>query len=103
MELSFSNETCTIKVTFYKNMIKLKERMILDKLPKDIQKHSCKVRKLKDGKIACFFEFFIPNGFVHDALCIDDDKVKKDLREWLKNVFDDIKKQRVADECKKGD
>ncbi len=94
MELSFSNKTCKINVKFYENMVELKERFILDKLPKDIEKHPCKYRKLKSGKVSCSYEFYIPNGFIYDALCINDGETKDKIIEWLKNLIDTIAKQR---------
>ena len=94
MELSFTNKTCKIKVKFYDSMILLEERFILDKMPKDKGKHPCKFRKLKSGKVSCYQEFYIPNGFIYDALCIDDNDTIEKIVEWAKGMVADIAKQR---------
>ena len=94
MEILLSNKTCKIEVKFYENMVRLKERFILDKLPKDIGKHPCKYRKLKSGKVSCSYEFYIPNGFIYDALCINDSETKSNIAKWLRDLIDTIAKQR---------
>ena len=94
MEISFSNKTIKIRAIFYDSMVKLEGRYYLDKMPKGAAKHPMKYRKLKNGKISVYAVFFIPNGFIFDALCIDDKKTKQQISDWLEKLIDDIAKHR---------
>jgi len=101
MELTFNNEKIKIKVKFYDSMIKLEGRYYLDKMPTNAGKHPMKYRKLKNGKVSVYAEFFIPNGFIYDALCIDDENTKSELDKWLTKLISDIAEQRGIEIPKK--
>lgn len=94
MELLFENKKIKIKVIFYDSMIKLEGKYYLDKLPANAAKSPMKYRKLKSGKVVAQAVFFIPNGFVFDALRIDDEKTKQAVCDWLENTISDIAQQR---------
>lgn len=94
MEIKLENERIKITATFLDGMVKLSGRYTYDKYIKGMEKHTVKVRKLKNGKVNCYQEFYIPNGFIYDALCIDDNNVKNKIIEWLKKLVEDIAKQR---------
>lgn len=96
MELEFSNKKIKIKVKFYDSMVKLEGRYILDKMPKDADRHPMKLRKLKNGKISAYMEFFIPNGFVFDALCIDDKETKQQINNWLETLINEVSALRAG-------
>lgn len=94
MEILLENERIKITAKFYDGMVKLSGRFTYDKYIKGMEKHNVKVRKLKNGKVTCYQEFYIPSGFIYDAMCIDDVDTKKQLAEWLENMIDDIAKKR---------
>lgn len=94
MELTFENERIKITAKFYDSMIKLEGRYVFDKYVKGIEKHCVKLRKLKSGKVSCYTEFMIPNGFIYDSLCISDEETKAKLNEWFDNMVKDIAKRR---------
>lgn len=93
-QLTFSNKAIKIKVKFYESMVKLEGHYVFDKMPKYIGKHPVKVRKLKNGKVSLYMEFFIPNGFIYDAMCIDDKETSAEIMKWLKGLVTDIARQR---------
>jgi len=94
MELLFSNKKIKIKVVFYDSMIKLEGKYYLDKMPANAAKSPMNYRKLKSGKIVAQAVFFIPNGFIFDALCIDDEETKQKITDWLENTISNIAHQR---------
>ena len=101
MEVTLKNERIKINATFLDVMVKLSGRYTYDKYIKGMEKHNVKVRKLKNGKVNCYQEFYIPNGFIYDALCIDDSDTKEQVVEWLKKLVEDIAKQRGVEIPKK--
>lgn len=94
MVLTFSNKKIKITAKFYDSMVMLEERFTLDNLPKDSDKRPIKYKKLKSGKYSCRCECFIPNGFIYDALCVNDSDTLVKLEEWLKKLVADIASQR---------
>lgn len=101
MDITFRNKKIKIKVIFYDSMIKLDGKYYLDKMPANAAKSPMKYRKLKSGKIVAQAVFFIPNGFIFDALCIDDEETKQKITDWLENTISDIGHQRGIDIPKK--
>ena len=94
MELSFTNKKIKIKVHFYDSMIKLTGRYYLDEIPKNAEKHPMIYKKLKNGKVSAYAEFFIPNGFILDALQIDDEEIKQKLMQWFTDTMTELQEQR---------
>ena len=94
MELSFTNERIKITVTFLDGMVRFEGRYTYDKYINGMEKHNVKVRKLKNGKVNCYQEFYFPNGFIYDALCIDDNDTTEKIVEWAKKMVADIAQQR---------
>ena len=94
MELTLSNEKIKIKVVFYDSMIKLVGKYYFDKMPAYTKNHPMKYRKLKNGKVVGYAEFFIPTGFIYDAMCIEDSEMKQNISNWLTEVIKDVAKSR---------
>lgn len=95
MELSLRNKGIKITAKFYDNMVKLEGSYTFDEEPKNLDKKPCKViRRYKSGKVTCYCEIFIPNSFIYDALCINDEETKAQFVDWLKNMVAQIAKQR---------
>ena len=93
-ELTFTNTNCKLVVTFMANCVYLKERVVVSKRPKNLTKQPCTYRKLKNGKYALTFKFFIPNGFIFDALCIKDESIIDNIKSWLNKLVDVVSKSR---------
>ena len=100
-KLVLKNKTCKMSVTFLPNCVLLEERMTVCKLSKNINKQPCKYKKLKNGKYSLHFEFIIPNGFIFDALCVNDERTKEIVSAWLDKMIDDISEQRANKDTEK--
>lgn len=97
MVLEFKNDTTKLTIRFYENMVKVEARYLLNRMPKDADKRPMKFRKLKSGKVSAKAEVFIPNGFIFDALCINDEEVKSNVSDWLEKLVDTITEKRKVE------
>ena len=97
VELTFRNKTFNIKAKLYDEMIKLEGRYYVDKMPKDASKHPMKYRKLKNGRVSVYAEFFIPSAFVFDAIYLDNEEIKQKVSVWIEKLIKDVAAKRSVD------
>ena len=88
MEITLKNDnSMTVKLNFMDNSLEIESSYILEDRPSDYKKHGMKWKKLKDGKYEASGMVLIPIKFIAGLFSTNDEKLKKDLTDWIENGF----------------
>ena len=94
MVVELNNETFYIKVELSDSYVRLIGTVVMDSLPDGASKHPFDYALREDGKWEVHMEFFIPTGFIYDALQIEDKQIVSQFHTWLEDAMQDVWIQR---------